>query len=171
MPRVWEKIFEKLKELASSGGYVKTKIATWAKSLGHEVLKEEAGEQVSFQYKVAKTLVFNKVRQALGLDRVKLFAFGAAPLASDIRLYFLSLGIPLSNAYGMSENAGPATTTDHRFVHPDKESMREAGIAYPGTELRIFPLNPGDAEGRTHQLLRRNLLSRPSCVYGILQER
>lgn len=64
--------------------------------------------------------MFKKVRKALGLDRAMLFAFGAAPLASDIRLYFLSLGFPLTNAYGMSENAGPQTSTDYSFMNAEK---------------------------------------------------
>jgi long-subunit acyl-CoA synthetase (AMP-forming) len=84
------------------------------------------------------------VKQALGLDRVKQFIFGAAPLSNDIRFYFLTLGIPLNNAYGMSECAGPATITEQTLLFPEKEYMREAGTAYPGTELKIVPLNPGD---------------------------
>lgn len=142
-----------MKEMASSGGYIKTKIATWAKSLGTEVLKEERFEEPSFSYKLAKKLVFNKIRQALGLDRAKLFAFGAAPLASDIRQYFLTLGFPLSNVYGMSENAGPQTFTDLWIINPDKDSMREAGTSLPGTELKIVPLNPGEVEG-TSELIQ-----------------
>jgi len=40
VPRVWEKISEKMKEMANSGSFIKTKIATWAKSVGPEVLNE-----------------------------------------------------------------------------------------------------------------------------------
>lgn len=51
---------------------------------------------------MAKKLVYNNVKKALGLDQSKVFIFGAAPLASDIRHYFLTLGIPIRNGYGMS---------------------------------------------------------------------
>ncbi len=36
VPRVWEKIYDKMMEIAKSNGYIKTKIATWAKSIGPE---------------------------------------------------------------------------------------------------------------------------------------
>jgi long-chain-fatty-acid--CoA ligase ACSBG len=56
----------------------------------------------SFCYKLAKTLVFNNIKKALGLDKCKFFLFGAAPLDPKIRSYFLSLNIFLINSYGMS---------------------------------------------------------------------
>jgi long-chain-fatty-acid--CoA ligase ACSBG len=36
VPRVWEKIEEKMKQVASQNGKIKTKIATWAKNIGPE---------------------------------------------------------------------------------------------------------------------------------------
>jgi len=36
VPRVWEKIEEKMKLIAASNGWLKTKIATWAKRIGPE---------------------------------------------------------------------------------------------------------------------------------------
>lgn len=66
----------------------------------------------SFQYKLAKFLVYNNVRKALGLDEAKYLIFGAAPLAPHIREYFMSLGMSLINGYGMSECSGPQTISD-----------------------------------------------------------
>jgi long-chain-fatty-acid--CoA ligase ACSBG len=34
VPRVWEKIDEKMKQIAKQNGWLKTKIANWAKSIG-----------------------------------------------------------------------------------------------------------------------------------------
>lgn len=34
VPRVWEKIYDKMMEIAKSNGWLKTQIATWAKNLG-----------------------------------------------------------------------------------------------------------------------------------------
>jgi long-chain-fatty-acid--CoA ligase ACSBG len=53
-------------------------------------------------YKLAKTLVFNNVKKALGLDQCQFFFFGAAPMDPKIISYFLSLNICLINSYGMS---------------------------------------------------------------------
>lgn len=51
---------------------------------------------------MAKTLVFNNVKKALGLEKCEFFFFGAAPMDPKIRSYFLSLNIFLVNSYGMS---------------------------------------------------------------------
>ena len=68
VPRIWEKIHDRLMEIARTNGSLKTKIATWAKKVGYsEILSEETGKPVSFSYKVAKMLVFNKIREGLGL--------------------------------------------------------------------------------------------------------
>jgi long-subunit acyl-CoA synthetase (AMP-forming) len=150
VPRVWEKISEKLKELANSNaGGPKAWIATWAKSVGAQgSLNELQDKPTSFQYKLAKMLVFNNIRKALGLDQAQFMIFGAAPLAADIRHYFLTLGFPLLNGYGMSECSGPETLTDKVFMYDSKEYMKEAGSALPGTELKIVPLNPNETEGK-----------------------
>lgn len=58
-------------------------------------------------YRLAKRLVFRKVRKALGLDRCTLCFTGAAPITKDTLEFFFSLDIPLYELYGMSESTGP----------------------------------------------------------------
>lgn len=62
-------------------------------------------------YRLAKRLVFRKVRKALGLDRCRKCYTGAAPITKDTLEFFLSLDIPLLELYGMSESSGPHTIT------------------------------------------------------------
>lgn len=61
---------------------------------------------VTCSYKMARSLVFSKVRENLGLDRCNTFVTAAAPLSADIKRFFLSLDIPIMEAFGMSEAAG-----------------------------------------------------------------
>lgn len=113
VPRVWEKIEAKMKEVARSNGWLKTKIANWAKSIGPEGTFQEIHNQpTSFQFKLAKILVFNNVKKALGLENTEYFLYGSAPLDPKIRQYFLSLNIFLANIYGMSESTGPQNMSD-----------------------------------------------------------
>ena len=72
---------------------------------------EACGTTVSndLSYKWAKKLVFDKVKQNMGMDSCKCIGVGAAPIAMESLEYFLSLDIPLLECYGMSETGGPHT--------------------------------------------------------------
>ena len=59
---------------------------------------------------LANTLVFKKVRTALGFDRCKYFFSGAAPITKDTIDFFLSLNITIQDIYGMSESTGKLST-------------------------------------------------------------
>lgn len=63
----------------------------------------------SFGYKIAKSLVFDKVHESLGLDQCTTFVTAAAPLSPDIKKFFLSLDLPIVDAFGMSEASGAHT--------------------------------------------------------------
>lgn len=121
VPRVWEKFHEKMMEKARSNGAIKTWIAKWAKNQGlhYYTNKMNGVDYKHWGYVFAKWLVFDKVKAALGLNKCYLFISAAAPISMDIKKYFLSLDMPLSEAYGMSESSGPHTITDinnYRYV-------------------------------------------------------
>ncbi|XP_063869884.1 long-chain-fatty-acid--CoA ligase ACSBG2-like isoform X4 [Scylla paramamosain] len=111
VPRVWEKIHEKMMEVGRKTTGVKKSIATWAKSVGLEANFRKQRQDFSkpFGYSIANAVVFKKIKGVLGLDRCELFLSGAAPIAPDIVQYFHSLDIPLTEIYGMSESTGPHT--------------------------------------------------------------
>ena len=83
-------------------------------------------------YGLAKRLVFQTVRQRLGLDRARICATSAAPISLHTLEFFLSLGIPIFEVYGMTECTGPTT-----FSTPERYRTGRAGFAMPGTEVTI----------------------------------
>lgn len=62
---------------------------------------------VPWGYTLANNLVLKKVHAALGLDRCRISATGAAPISKETLNYFMSLNIPIMEMYGMSESSGP----------------------------------------------------------------
>ncbi|EFN72902.1 Long-chain-fatty-acid--CoA ligase ACSBG2 [Camponotus floridanus] len=115
VPRVWEKIYEKMQEKARSNGVIKTYIARWAKAQGlhYHTNKINGVDYKNWSYIFAKWLVFDKIKAALGLQKCRIFVTAAAPLNSDIKKYFLSLDIPIIEAYGMSECGGGHTLSNY----------------------------------------------------------
>jgi long-subunit acyl-CoA synthetase (AMP-forming) len=83
-------------------------------------------------YPVANRLVFHKVRERLGLERARFLITAAAPISRHTLEFFLSLGMPVCELYGLSECSGPTTLSTPKDYRTGK-----AGRALPGTELRI----------------------------------
>ena len=122
------------------------KLGNWVKSIGREgTLAEHMGGPTPFGWGVAKTLVYDNLKKALGLDQVKCFMFGAAPMQPTTREYFLSLNFLLVNVYGMSECAGPQNLEIPKL--DGAFNIKSAGTKLPGTQIKIFaPDNQGDGE-------------------------
>jgi long-subunit acyl-CoA synthetase (AMP-forming) len=135
VPRVWEKIQAKMMAAGAQNPPLKKKIAAWARKQGLAGgYAEQEGKPKPFFYGLANKLVFSKVREKLGFDRCRLFISTAAPISMDTLEFFLSLGLPLTEVYGMSECTGPATTS---LPEPFKYRTGWAGPAVPGTINKI----------------------------------
>ncbi|CAL8126075.1 unnamed protein product [Orchesella dallaii] len=110
VPRVWEKMYEKLREIGRANTGLKLKLGNWAKEQGtlynERKLRGESSPE-TFQFKLAKALILSQIRKALGLSRSTLNISAAAPISVDILEYFMSLNIIIVEAYGLSECSGP----------------------------------------------------------------
>jgi long-subunit acyl-CoA synthetase (AMP-forming) len=131
VPRVWEKIQAKMQAAGAANPPLRKKLVAWARRVGLAAGYAEQGRgSKPLLAPLAKKLVHSKVRQRLGLDRAVICATSAAPISLDTLEFFLSLGIPIYEVYGMSECTGPTT-----FSVPGRYHTGKAGFAIPGTEL------------------------------------
>jgi len=138
VPRVWEKVQAGIQAAAAQGSPLQRRIGAWARRVGLAAgYAEQQGRRKPWAYAIARRLVFSRVRERLGLDRTRLAVVSAAPIAVETLEYFLSLGIPILEIYGMSEVTGPATMS-----LPGRYRTGRAGVALPGAEIRIA----GDGE-------------------------
>lgn len=141
VPRVYEKIQEKMLQVGAQSGALKRSVGAWAKNvtLNYYLDRMAGHNRTSIQYKLASTLLLSKIKHALGFDKIKLMVSGAAPMSVDTKKYFMSLDIPIIDGYGMSESSGAHCFTD--YFEPYFESV---GRTLPGLETKIFEPN---AEG------------------------
>ena len=106
VPRVWEKIMEKMKEKGRDVKGLKKKISTKAKAVG---LKCNLEDKETGAFRLFDKIVYSKVKEALGLEQCEAYFSGAAPITKETVHYFLSLNIKIKELYGMSESSGAHT--------------------------------------------------------------
>ncbi|MGW2664072.1 AMP-dependent synthetase/ligase [Nocardia tengchongensis] len=137
VPQVWQKLSAGIDaELAKATG-VKAALAGWAVGIGRRVSDARLdGKGVSpillAQHLLADRLVLSALRAAVGLDATELALSGAAPVAAETLRYFNALGIPVSDAWGMSETSAMITMSPRGKVRPGT-----VGAPLPGVRLRI----------------------------------
>jgi long-chain-fatty-acid--CoA ligase ACSBG len=129
VPRVWEKIQEKMVQLGRESTGIKKFLSTLAKKIGTEKSKMAqfgAGGGAPCGYSCMNAIVFNAIRGALGLDQCKGCFTAAAPIAPETLWYFASLDIPVYEVFGQSECTGPHTVS----------AARQWKIGYCGRPIR-----------------------------------
>jgi long-subunit acyl-CoA synthetase (AMP-forming) len=102
----------------------------WARRVG---LGASRGER-PLLLPVARKLVHERVRKALGFDRARLLATSAAPINRSTLEFFESLGMPLYEIYGQSECTGASTSN-----LPGRRRLFTVGVPLPGTEVKLAP--------------------------------
>ncbi|XP_041795274.1 long-chain-fatty-acid--CoA ligase ACSBG1 [Chelmon rostratus] len=141
VPRVWEKMMEKIKQGISECGYVKKKLVTWAMSVSLRANQKcmQKDDEKPFLFFLADSLVLQKLRAELGLSCCQKFFSGAAPISSETVQFFLGLDIWLYEAYGMSESTGP-----HFMSGPKTYKLPSCGKVVPGCRYKMANV---DSEG------------------------
>lgn len=81
---------------------------------------------------VLDKVVLSKVRERLGMQDVQIAITAAAPINPDLVKFFMTIGIPLFELYGMSETTGPATTNIQEAF-----KIGSVGRPLPGVEVKI----------------------------------
>lgn len=112
VPRVWEKIQEKMVQMGRSVTGIKKALSTWAKGCGTahcDMMQYGNDGGTPWGYGCANTVILNRIHAALGLDQVKGCFTAAAPIAPETLNYFASLDIPVLEVFGQSECTGPHT--------------------------------------------------------------
>ena len=109
VPRLFEKVYMKIKDKAAADGKMKAGILAWAVNVGKDYARRTLNHQsvppmLAFKYKLASRLVFSKWHEALG-GRIRVFISGGAALPDEIALVFAGAGLPIVQGYGLTETS------------------------------------------------------------------
>lgn len=102
VPRLIEKVYDKIYDKGTSAGGLKTKIFLWALKINKK--KEKLGKPSGLMETIADKLVFSKWRAGLGGNIITLVS-GSAALSPRLNKMFQNAGIPILEGYGLTETS------------------------------------------------------------------
>ncbi|MBF0246443.1 MAG: AMP-binding protein [Planctomycetes bacterium] len=129
VPRVLEKVYLRMKSSLAAGSLPKRVLGRLA--LDHARRDEEHSALRSLWHGVLDRLVYGRLRGALG-GRLRMVIIGGAALSKELNVFFLSVGIPVYQGYGMTE-CSPVIAANY----PGCNRPGSVGKAFPGVSIRI----------------------------------
>ncbi len=135
VPRVYEKVYNRVITGAREGSPLKYKIFQWAIEVGREVSKlRQQGRSPSgllaFKHRLADKLVYSKLKARLG-GRLRFLISGGAPLSRTISEFFHACDILILEAYGLTENSAGGTSN-----RPHHYKFGTVGLPLKGVEIK-----------------------------------
>ncbi len=134
VPRVWEKIYAGVNAALSMDPEKEKAVSEALEAAGpirEKMTFGTATEEEIETYNFLDAVAFSTIRELVGLDQVEIAITGAAPIPAEMLAWFRTIGVPLSEIYGLSETCGPTTWEPYR-VKPGS-----VGIAAPGVEVAL----------------------------------
>ncbi len=81
---------------------------------------------------VAQVICFRALKKKLGLLNVDNAVSGAAPISPEILKFFMNMGVPIYEGYGMTENSAVATGNK-----PGSVKLGTVGVPQPDVEIKL----------------------------------
>jgi len=139
VPRIWEKFYSGVMIALSEATRFEQIAYRLAIGIGQKAAAcMESGKPVpawlALRFRLARLLVLDNVRKMIGIHRCRHITTGAAPISPELVRWYLALGIPMIEVWGMTESAGGGTANPVSRIKPGM-----IGIPAPFNEVRVDP--------------------------------
>lgn len=136
-PRIWENMVSQVQVKIEDTTRLKRAIFNQAMKIGYRYAdtrfeKREPSLGLRLKYRLADWLVFQMVKDQLGLRHIRHAYTGGAALGPDVARFYHAMGVNLKQIYGQTEISGISV------VHLDGDiKFQTVGLPIPETEVRI----------------------------------
>lgn len=139
VPRVWEKFYSGVMISLKEASGLQQAVYAWAIGVGHHIAdlvlaQKPVSTWLKFQFTLAQWLALNNVRKLIGIHRARFLVTGAAPISPELIKWYLALGVPMLEVWGMTETGGASTGMLAHRLKPGS-----IGPATRFNEVRIDP--------------------------------
>jgi long-chain acyl-CoA synthetase len=137
VPRIYEKVHAGILAKVAEGSGAKKAIFNWASNLAAQNLPYICKDiplkgPFAFKYNLADKLVFSKLKQALGMDKLRFAFSGGGPLAVSDAEFFIGMGLKICEGFGLTE-----TTPVTNYNRPHHIKPGTVGQPVPQTKVKI----------------------------------
>ena len=151
VPRMFEKIYQRIRERAAEAGKLKERLLAWSVAAGSEYADRFSKGQpipatLKLKHWLATKLVFSKWHEAFG-GRIRLLLSGGAALSEELARIYIGAGIPIIQGYGLTETSPVITASSL-----DDYRVGTVGRAIPHVEIRTA--EDGEIEARGPNVMR-----------------
>ena len=133
VPRLLEKIYDKIVAKGDELTGVKRKLFFWALDLGHRYEVHGRSPWYDLQLAIARKLIFSKWKAALG-GKTRIVASGSAALQPRLARVFTAAGIPIMEGYGLTESSPVISVNE---LANDGLRFGSVGRPIPGVQVKI----------------------------------
>jgi long-chain acyl-CoA synthetase len=139
VPRVWEKFYSAVVIGLKEGTRLQQAVYAWAIGVGRKIADRVIDQRrVPFSLKarfyLARWLALDNVRKSIGIHRSRLLVTGAAPISPELIRWYLSLGVPMREVWGLTETCGASTA-----AAVDRIKLGSIGQAAAYNQVRVDP--------------------------------
>ncbi len=139
VPRVWEKFYSGVMIALTEASRVQQMAYGWSIGVGHAIAArvlagESVGVALKLKFRLARLLALDNVRRLIGIHRARFLVTGAAPISPELVKWYLALGVPMLEVWGMTESCGAATGVPATRIKPGS-----IGPAADYNEVRLDP--------------------------------
>ena len=125
VPRVFEKVYNGIKNSVSVAPPNKQKIFANAVAVGQEaapyfMANKKLPFTLSLKYKLFDKILYSKLKQTLGLERTRVFGAAGAPLLPEIHDFFWGLNMQIRKGYGLTETSPTLNVDGDPSIMPIK---------------------------------------------------
>ena len=151
VPRIFEKIYARIRERAAEAGKLSAAVLAWSVNIAREYAKHLLAHRpvpasLKLKHAIASKLVFSKWKAAFG-GRIRVLVSGGAALPEDLSYIYIGAGLPIVQGYGLTETSPVITTSQI-----EDNRVGTVGKAIPNVDIRIA--EDGEIEVRGPNVMR-----------------
>lgn len=123
VPRIWEKFYSSITISVKDASRLQQRAYQWSIGTGYKVADlvlagKPVPSSLKAKFRIARILTLDNICRFIGIHRARYLNTGAAPISPGLIRWYLALGIPMLEVWGMTETGAAMTAMPADGIRP-----------------------------------------------------